>query len=236
MNKKLLTIIIPTLNRGQMILKRMEELNMLKDNLKKEVEIIIINDGGEEIKFLIGDLKTKIIINKKNMGRGISILKGIEMADAKYISIFDDDDEIYVKNLEYVIEKLQFDSEESKGYIFRTSASKTSEYKNGQILNYKTFRHSKQSPGDHKEFVPLFAVKKVINFFYRSRRLPTSLIYFDVDQYLKWEYHNYEIVKKEYLEGGMTNKLRSKPIKKYASIAYIYYSVKYVLYKIKSVI
>lgn len=231
--EKLLTIIMPTFKREQLIAQRFKELNNLDIKIKKEFEIIVINDGGGDINIKGTEINIKIINNKKNMGRGPSILKGIEMADSRYISMFDDDDKINIKNLEHIIERMKNEDDSSKGYICRTSASKTSEYKNGQFVSYRKFRHNKPKPGDHKEFAPLKAVRKVINPFYYSRRLPTSLIYFEVDNYINWEYQNYEIVDKVYHEGGMTRKLKSNPIKKYVSVAYIYYTLKYLAYLMK---
>ena len=136
MDKKLVSIILPTYNRSQYICRAIESvLNQTYDNL----ELIIIDDGSKdntlEIISKYQNPKIKVIRNKENLGFVKSLNKAIKLAQGKYIARIDDDDywsdskklkkqiEFLENNPEYVLVgsgmiKIDKNGKEIKKYLF----------------------------------------------------------------------------------------------------------------------
>ena len=107
----LISILVPVFNEERTIKKILEKISKLEfwledQGLKKE--IIIIDDGSfDDTKKILEENKSlysKLILNKKNYGKGFSIKKGLEIAKGDYILIQDADDEYdpsdYIKFIE----------------------------------------------------------------------------------------------------------------------------------------
>lgn len=93
--KNLLSVIVPILNEEKTIKEVL--LQVLK---RSEVyEIIIIDDGSsdssKEIVKSLKNKKIKLIVHKKNLGKGAAIITGIKFASGKYLIIQDGDLEYY---------------------------------------------------------------------------------------------------------------------------------------------
>tara|TARA_B100000902_G_scaffold395834_1_gene455295 strand:+ start:418 stop:1131 length:714 start_codon:yes stop_codon:yes gene_type:complete len=84
-----LSVIVPVFNEEQNILKL---LIKIKSNISNEDEIIVVEDGSndrtlDEIK----KFDCKIIIHKKNIGKGKSLIDGINFASGDIILFIDGD-------------------------------------------------------------------------------------------------------------------------------------------------
>ena len=94
----LVSVIIPTCNRNNFLVTAVKSvLNQTMQNF----EIIVINDGAEDVRMALEPLgnheKIRIINNQCNKGRSYSRNAGIKAANGKYISYLDDDD-IYCRD------------------------------------------------------------------------------------------------------------------------------------------
>jgi len=122
------SIIIPTYNRKKLLKER--ALNSLLNQKFKDFEVIVINDGGEDVSDVIEEYKNKglninYISYKENKGPGYARNRGIEIAQSEWIAFLDDDDEylpdaleIYDKNIEenlnYIIALMVYEFEGKK--------------------------------------------------------------------------------------------------------------------------
>lgn len=99
--KELVSIIVPTYKRSNMLLRTLESL--LKQSYK-EIEIIVIDDNGKDTlegirtekimkKFIKINKKIKYFQNESNLGACKSRNRGVEGASGIYITFLDDDDE-----------------------------------------------------------------------------------------------------------------------------------------------
>lgn len=95
MDKPLVSVILPTLNRASMIKKSIE--SVLSQTFS-DFELIVVNDGSTDAtldvvrEFEKRDPRVKQIVNEKNLGLVRSLNKGIERASGTYIARIDDDD------------------------------------------------------------------------------------------------------------------------------------------------
>lgn len=103
----LISVIIPTYNRGKLIRKSvMSVLNQTYTN----IEIIIVDDGStdntESVIKKINDPRIKYIKYKKNRGACYARNYGIKIAKGKYIAFHDSDDEFISDKLEKQLNNL----------------------------------------------------------------------------------------------------------------------------------
>lgn len=110
--KPLLSIVIPCYNEKSTILKIIKKINKVKINK----EIIIIDDGSEDgtqnILKKINKKKNninKIILKKKNCGKGSAIQKGQKFINGKYVIIQDADLEYNPNDYKKIIKKFKSD-------------------------------------------------------------------------------------------------------------------------------
>ena len=218
MKTKYLTNIIPSYNRAKYLDLRLKELHSLKDR----INIIVIDDFSPE-EYII-DLKSsnvKLIRNPKNLGRGNSIIKAIKYVETKFLTIFDDDDEINASNLSLIIDKLNFLDHNCIGLIGETD--QFTEPLPNKIKDYLYYRFNTNWK-DKKEFVKTNHLKNSLPFWLKGRRIPTSFIFSLCDRKkMYWEYCDIQVVKKNYLDGGMTSLVKTNFFKKSIIITLIYW-------------
>lgn len=104
------SLIIPIYNEKRILPKLIDELHKLNN---KKIEIIIIDDGSNDGTKNILDNNNQFIIkhNEYNLGKGASILKGLELASSKNIIIIDGDLEIDINNIPMLI--LHYENDKS---------------------------------------------------------------------------------------------------------------------------
>lgn len=101
-----------------------EALNSIINQTKKELEIILVNDGSTDDSYKIAkEFKKKdsriILINKKNGGLSSARNAGLKIATSKYIYFFDSDDVLDLETLnscynyaeKFSLDVLLFDAE-----------------------------------------------------------------------------------------------------------------------------
>ena len=103
------SLIIPVYNEQKTLPKLLKKLN----SFNKIIEIIFIDDGSTDKTNEIlkaNALRFKLIVNKKNLGKGASIRKGILAATKKNIFFFDGDLEIDTASIPKLIENFEFNN------------------------------------------------------------------------------------------------------------------------------
>ena len=92
-NKPLVSVIIPTYNRGRLIL---DSINSVLNQTYKNIELIVVDDcstdNTEEILKSINDSRIKYVKLEKNSGACIARNKGIELSTGEFIAFNDSDD------------------------------------------------------------------------------------------------------------------------------------------------
>jgi len=101
-----LTFIIPVYNEIKTIEKLIKKI--LKLNIKKQIIIIDdgSNDGTEQILRKYKNLLDKLIIHKKNLGKGAAIKSGQKHIKGKYVAIQDADLEYDPNDLKKIINEM----------------------------------------------------------------------------------------------------------------------------------
>lgn len=102
MNKKILTIIIPSYNIEQFIEKTISSLIVKQIDL---LDIVIVNDGSTDSTLLLAKKYERKypnsirVVNKQNGNYGSCVNEGIKVGVGKYVKILDGDD--YFDNVEF---------------------------------------------------------------------------------------------------------------------------------------
>ena len=101
-----LTFIIPVYNEIKTIEKLIKKILKLK--IKKQIIIIDdgSNDGTEQILRKYKNLLDKLIIHKKNLGKGAAIKSGQKHVNGKYVAIQDADLEYNPNDLKKIINEM----------------------------------------------------------------------------------------------------------------------------------
>jgi polyisoprenyl-phosphate glycosyltransferase len=136
--KDSLTIIVPCFNEESNISKSYQEIKKsLKKSRIRKYEIIFIDDCSndntqEEIKKILKTNKnTKLIINKKNLGLGVSVLRGFKTSKLNYCTYVPGDNSHPSKGLSMIYNKIDplgtiiipFVADKSSRNIFRVILS-----------------------------------------------------------------------------------------------------------------
>lgn len=108
-NNPLVSVIIPTLNRPEMIEEAIK--SVLNQTLPVAIEIVVVNDGGRDIQDIIDRLNESgnIVYVSHDKNKGISAARnsGLRLAKGLYIAYLDDDDLYYPNHLEKAISVLE---------------------------------------------------------------------------------------------------------------------------------
>ncbi len=129
----LVSVILRTRNRPDFL---RESLNSAIEQTMTEREVLVINDGGEDVSEIIRHLDIDGIVryfpNEKSIGRCAAANLGLKEARGKYISYLDDDDLYYPDHLEKLVQALE-------GSDYRVAYSDA--YCGSQRLNEKTGKY-----------------------------------------------------------------------------------------------
>lgn len=102
------SVIVPTYNRPESLSMAVKSI---LSQTYQDFEIIVINDGGVDIKNLIDDLNKEqnIIYLNHSSNRGLPAARntGIKIARGKYIAYLDDDDIFYLEHLKTLVDFLE---------------------------------------------------------------------------------------------------------------------------------
>ena len=126
----LVSVIIPTYNRPERLIKAIQSV---LDQTYRNVEVLVINDGGKEIEPLISALddsgRVKYVRLSKNQERSHARNTGLRMARGKYVAYLDDDDRYYPHHIESLVSYL----EKTGGHVAYSDAYRIYE----ELRNYE---------------------------------------------------------------------------------------------------
>ena len=128
-----LTFIIPVYNEIKTIEKLIKKI--LKLNIKKQIIVIDdgSNDGTEQILRKYKNLLDKLIIHKKNLGKGAAIKSGQKYVKGKYVAIQDADLEYDPRDLKKIINEM--DKKKFK-VMYGSRVLKKNKFKNTQNFTH----------------------------------------------------------------------------------------------------
>jgi glycosyltransferase involved in cell wall biosynthesis len=103
----MVSVLIPTFNRPRYL---SEALASALHQSYKNLQVVVINDGGEDISGIVnsfGDPRIIFINRKENRGKAFSLNEALARAEGKYIAYLDDDDLFYPNHIETLVDALE---------------------------------------------------------------------------------------------------------------------------------
>ncbi|MHC4602909.1 MAG: glycosyltransferase family 2 protein, partial [Planctomycetota bacterium] len=101
------SVLIPTFNRPRYL---SEALASALRQSYRNLQVIIVNDGGEDVSGIVNSFSDPRIIfinRKENYGKAFSLNEALDRAEGKYIAYLDDDDLYYPNHIETLVDVLE---------------------------------------------------------------------------------------------------------------------------------
>lgn len=172
----LVSIIVPTFNRLHLLPRTLESL---VNQSHKNIEVIVINDAGEDINSVIekfNDKRIKLINNETNLGLAGTRNVGLRNSTGDWICLCDDDD-IY---LQYAIETRLYYAHKLNAEIVYTRALKDIWRKTDQgyvSVGKQLYWDSKF----HKDLILIQNIAPCSNVLFSRKSWEESEYWFDED-------------------------------------------------------
>ena len=192
------------------------------------VEFVVVDDcSTDDIDDVIEAFRASgwcvnAVKQQHNTGRASALVRALTIAEGKFVMIMDGDDTFEPGGIEeilYAIQKLeqreQIGLRNLCGFVFGTSLQTARGMKlnlppEGIRTNFLALRADYCIKGDLKEVVRREIITTAIcNFFSEFRRVPTSLLWARISARHDILCVARPVVSKVYLQGGMTNSLKS---------------------------
>ena len=107
----MVSVLIPTFNRRRYL---SEALCSVLQQSYRNLQVIVINDGGEDVSDIVNSFNDPRIIfinRKENRGKAFSLNEALVRTEGKYIAYLDDDDLYYPNHVETLVNALENQSD-----------------------------------------------------------------------------------------------------------------------------
>lgn len=109
--EKTVSVILRTKDRPKLLLNA---LNSLKNQTYRDFDVVLVNDGGEDVSSLVAFFEVyfpiKYVCHDVSRGRTAAINTGLQNANGKWIAYLDDDDIFYPWHLETLLQAAENNS------------------------------------------------------------------------------------------------------------------------------
>ena len=193
MQKKKLSICIPTFNRANCLVNCLESILSNEDHYIKQIEICISNNGSSDnTEEIIDQYKNKLPIltnsNKENIGIPRNFLKVVDMSSSEFIWLIGDDDLLLSDSLKRCINLIN--SNEDVDFFYVNSFHLTTEFvdKHKQPFDVKNLPRNMEKFSKYKKegklkFLELVDPKKSFDFL--------GGMFLSVFRKRNWDNHSY---------------------------------------------
>lgn len=109
MKGPLVTVILPTYNRRELLRRALASIT---EQTYRDIETIVVNDGGEPVLDIVSELPGAIYIDHaRNRGLPAARNTSLRYASGQLIAYLDDDDYFYPDHIETLVDTMQSGSE-----------------------------------------------------------------------------------------------------------------------------
>lgn len=208
----LISVCIPTYNRQNELKRLFESI----DYFGNEVEFVVCDDGStDNTKALVEEYSSRFNIRylyQNNQGRAVALKHAIRHANGEFVMLMDSDDYFLPNALSTIIDNIA-DNAQCDCFIFGVKILKDNTFIDNlppalQCSNFISLRADYAMKRDFKELVKTNLLK---NCLYEvpvgCRRVPTYLLWANVAQLSDCLTISVPVAVKEYLPGGMSDKI-----------------------------
>lgn len=97
----LVSVITPTYNRRALLPRALESI---KAQRYPSVEMVVVNDAGEDIRDIVDRFGGRIVVREANGGHGAALNDGIAQARGEYVAFLDDDDVFFPDHIASLVD------------------------------------------------------------------------------------------------------------------------------------
>lgn len=102
---KLLSILIPTYNRNESLIKLLQNLQI---QMQDEVEVIVVDDHSDnQLKLEFPSWLKYIVLEENSGGASVPRNVGLDLAKGKYIAFIDSDDNVSPQYIKTILDKIK---------------------------------------------------------------------------------------------------------------------------------
>ncbi len=157
----LVSVIVPTYNRRKSLARTVESIaNQTHPNL----EIIVVNDGGEDIASSLERFKDKCslrtISNIRNRGAGAARNTGLRLATGKYVAFLDDDDVYRPNHIEKLVSELEKEDQLVAAYSDALQVEQRESRKKSKVVSEQVVYSLDFSPAELfvRNYIPILCL------------------------------------------------------------------------------
>lgn len=208
----LVSICIPTYNRQNELKRFFESIDYLGD----KVEFVVCDDGStDNTKALVEEYASRFNIRylyQKNQGRAVALRHAIKHANGEFVMLMDSDDYFLPNALTLIIDKVTANAQHDC-FIFGVKILKDNTFIDNlpprfKCSNFISLRADYGIKRDLKEVVKTDLLKTCLyDETIGCRRVPTYLLWAKVAQLSDCLTISVPVAVKEYLPGGMSDKI-----------------------------
>lgn len=208
----LLSICIPTYDRGARISRLVSDLVRCPGPFELCVHVDGSSDGTVEMLGKIEDRRLRVTTGT-NRGRAGALAAAVANATGAFTMLFDDDDDLWADGVARVLADCSMPLPDgAAGFIYHladeTGGRLGSGFPRG-ISNFLELRHDLGVRGDKKEVVRTDLLKPIVAATAgMGRRVPTSLYWSTIALDHDVVCRDFEIGRKAYQPGGMSDRIR----------------------------
>lgn len=220
-DRPLLSIAVPIYNHADRFQGQLESLKDFKGN-KALVEFVVVDDAStDDLRSTVESFRAagwlvRLSLQSENWGRAPALARAIRSSRGQFVMIMDGDDVFCDQGLESAIHVLRESGDSCSGFVFSTQVENENGYirtnlvPEGLRCNLLALRADHHISGDLKEIVRRdLLVAALCPLFDNYRRVPTSLLWARVSDHAEVECNIIPLVRKVYLDGGMTKSIHT---------------------------
>lgn len=126
-----ITVLLPTYNRAEFLPRA---IRCILDQTFQEWQLIVVNDGGEDVASIVGSFQDPRIryLNLEHRGKAGTLNAALKEVSTEFVAYMDDDDEVFPDHLETLYRAAE---KNNSGFVFSDTWLTRVDKATGKVIN-----------------------------------------------------------------------------------------------------